>query len=206
MISNYVTTDSTSPGDHFNASLDKIREEIFFWDNHWIVTSNRPTVKNQILVVVGQLVDLIISLKDTYLDLCLVMGVIPFCLIGYDFVSTVLKMDSKILDSEATNHNNIPIKLKSLAHYRVIWKLARCHNEAYGSALLFAFLHGVLVASMALVDPYLNDKQFWYLVYLLEMAGLIALFVAGVYFSSKVSKIENAYNFVMVTCISFYPF
>src|SRR3989442_53663 len=39
MISNYVTTDSISPGDHFNASLDKIREELLFWDNQWIVTS-----------------------------------------------------------------------------------------------------------------------------------------------------------------------
>lgn len=95
--------------------------------------------------------------KDMYIELFLITGILSLWLISVDFQQKI--------SSESVGHDNVQ---KILNYYKDICKLSKIFSEGHGLVLLLAILNGALYYSCSIGDYIFTMTNMWREFYMLE--------------------------------------
>lgn len=172
----------------FNETLDSVRDELLIGDGLQILGDNEESVKNILFAMLYFIIDTILSVKDTYLDLYFICGAMCFYMTGSNFLRNCISVDLHRLNNN-TGRKCKARDLDSFKLYRKISQLTRLYSEPTGGALFFYILHCITYCSIVVVDWSNVAGKIGYAIYTAQMFSLIvAVFWLSSAFASCVSN------------------
>lgn len=156
-------------------------------------TIKKSNVPKLLFVLLRQVAVMVSDLKDMYLGLFLLSGILPLWLISLDFKTSLLQAEKTNMNETDPGKKRSPDTHNSRVNrifqrYRCICQISRLYSKAYGD-VLFCFFFNYLMYYSTSIDKLIKSATAGKRIYELEFISTFAVvYILGAHFSYQVYR------------------